>query len=95
MIYSIMAYLIFYLTNLIMGVKRDIFTKYKRYFFVSLDMIATTNVLMMRLSYRYMCRAPLNIFIYIFFLPCNFLPMTSSMVGVHSYNRLLHHILMK
>ena len=66
MIYSTMAYLIFYLTNLIMGVKRDIFTKYKQYFFVILDMIATTNVLMMRLSYRYMCRAPLNMYIHIF-----------------------------
>ena len=95
MIYSTMAYLIFYLTNLIMGVKRNIFTKYKRYFFFILDMIATNNVLMMRLSYLYMCRAPLNIFIYIFFLPYNLLPLTSSMVWVHSYNRLLHNILMK
>ena len=31
------------------------------YIFVILDMIATTDVLMMRLSYRDICRAPLNI----------------------------------
>ena len=62
-----MAYLIFYLTNLITRVKRDIFTKSEPYFFhifVILDMNATADVLMMRLSYRYICRAPLKIFKY-------------------------------
>ena len=47
-----MAYLIFYLTNLITRVKRNLFTKNERYFFhifVILDMNATTDVLMMRL----------------------------------------------
>ena len=55
-----MASLFFYLTNLIMRFKRDVFTKNERFFlniFVFLDMIATTDVLMMRLSYRYICRA--------------------------------------
>ena len=42
----------------------DVFTKNERYFFhifVILDMIAMTDVLMMRLTYRYICRAPSNI----------------------------------
>ena len=35
--------------------------------FVILDMIATTDVLMMHLSYRNICRAPLNIYKYFFY----------------------------
>ena len=65
-----MAYLIFYLTIVITKVKSDIFTKNDRYFyifFVTLDMIATTDVLMMRLSYKYICQAPLNKFNYFFY----------------------------
>ena len=65
-----MAYLIFYLTNPITRDEGDVFTKNERYFFhifVILDMIATTEVLMMRLSYKYTCRAPLNIYKYFFY----------------------------
>ena len=60
-----MAYLIFYFTKLITRVKSVIFTKNKRYFFIILDIIATTNVIMMRLSSRYNCPVPLNTYIYI------------------------------
>ena len=35
--------------------------------FVILDMNATTDVLMIRLSYRYICRALLNIYKYFFY----------------------------
>ena len=51
------------------GQKGYIYTKWTIFFhiFVILDMNATTDVLMMRLSYRYICRAPLNILTYFFY----------------------------
>ena len=51
-----------------MRVKRDVFTKINNIFhiFVILDMIAMTDVLMMRLGYRYICQTPLNIYTYLF-----------------------------
>ena len=68
-----MAYLFFHLTKLFTRIKKNKFTKKTIVFhtFVILDMIATTDVVMMRLSYRYICRAPLNIYT-IFFCPVIF-----------------------
>ena len=89
-----MAYLIFYLTNLIARFKRGyIYKKTDLFPFVDiLDMTATTNVLMMRLSYWYICRAPLNINTHFF---CRVIFAAWEAGGSHSYNILLHHILMK
>ena len=56
-------------------------------------MIATTDVLMMRLSYRSI--SLLNIIYKQIFSTVSFLAHDEQLGGGHSYNILLHHILMK